>query len=186
MAYILVYFPSSGVACPSFVRTIKPTSALGLKPFWSSLLIFEKFDTHAHGKEEKILKGSLDSIPSPPAAFKIMGEKVCFSCKGKTLPGIVLTQHCFALLPQVNFPTKNLNFHWRWRWWDQIKAVFLNLFYFSMKIQKHTLGWFWLHFGLIIIIKLAEETQMSIWNFMSFIFQHFFISALPNSVIANY
>ena len=38
----------------------------------------------------------------------------------------------------------------------------------------------------IIIIKLAEETQMSIWTFKSFIFQHFFISALSNSGIANY
>ena len=34
-------------------------------------------------------------------------------------------------VPQVNFPTNNLNFHWRWRWWDQIQAIFLNLFYFT-------------------------------------------------------
>ena len=36
------------------------------------------------------------------------------------------TQQCFALLPQVNFPTNNLNFHWRW--WDWIQAIFLNFF----------------------------------------------------------
>ena len=40
-------------------------------------------------KVEKILKGSLDSIPSPLSSVKIqiMGGKVC--SKGKTLLGIV-------------------------------------------------------------------------------------------------
>ena len=41
-----------------------------------------------------------------------------------------INQQCFALLPQVNFPANNLNFHWRWRQWDQIQAIFLHLFYF--------------------------------------------------------
>ena len=42
-------------------------------------------------KVEKILKGSLDSIPSPSPSLKIqiMGRKVCLRCKGKTLLGIV-------------------------------------------------------------------------------------------------
>ena len=42
-------------------------------------------------KVEKILKGSLDSIssPSPSVKLQIMGWKVCFRCKGKTLLGIV-------------------------------------------------------------------------------------------------
>ena len=41
-------------------------------------------------KVEKILKGSLDSIPSPSSSVKIqiMDEKVCLRCKGKTLLGI--------------------------------------------------------------------------------------------------
>ena len=43
-----------------------------------------------------------------------------------------ITQQCFALLPQVNFTANNLNFHWRWRWWDRIQAIFLNLFYFNI------------------------------------------------------
>ena len=43
------------------------------------------------GKVEKICKGSLDSIPSPSPSVKIqiMGGKVCLSCEGKTLMGIV-------------------------------------------------------------------------------------------------
>ena len=43
------------------------------------------------GKVEKILKGSLDSIPPPSLSVKIqiMGGKVCVRCKGKTLQGIV-------------------------------------------------------------------------------------------------
>ena len=42
-------------------------------------------------KVEKILKGSLNLIPSPSPSVKIqiMGGKVCLRCKGKTLLGIV-------------------------------------------------------------------------------------------------
>ena len=42
-------------------------------------------------KVEKILKGSLDSIPSPSPSMKIQitGGKVCLRCKGKTLLGVV-------------------------------------------------------------------------------------------------
>ena len=32
------------------------------------------------------------------------------------------TQQCFAFTPQGNFTAHNLNFHWRWRWWDQIQS----------------------------------------------------------------
>ena len=47
--------------------------------------------TASHDKVEKILKGSLDSIPSPTPLVKIqiMGGKVCLRCKGKTLLGVV-------------------------------------------------------------------------------------------------
>ena len=43
----------------------------------------------AHIKVEKILKYSLDSIPSPSTSVKIqiMCWKVCLRCKGKTLLG---------------------------------------------------------------------------------------------------
>ena len=42
-------------------------------------------------KVEKILKDSLDLIPSPSPSvkIKIMGGKVCLRCKGKTLLGVV-------------------------------------------------------------------------------------------------
>jgi hypothetical protein len=42
-------------------------------------------------KVEKILKGSLDSIPSPSPSVKIqiMGGNVSLRCKGKTLLGDV-------------------------------------------------------------------------------------------------
>jgi hypothetical protein len=55
-----------------------------------------------------------------------MGGKVGLRCKDKTLLGVYtsskgktfekkkfvdITQQCFALLTQVNFPTNNLNFH---------------------------------------------------------------------------
>ena len=83
------------------------------------------------------MKGILDSIPSPSPSVKIriMGRKVCLRCKGKTLD---ITQQCLALLPQLKFPANNLIFHWSWRWWDQIQAIFLNLFYFTLKIQIQT------------------------------------------------
>ena len=40
-------------------------------------------------KVEKILKDSLDSIPSPSVKIQILGGKVCLRCKGKTLLGVV-------------------------------------------------------------------------------------------------
>ena len=63
---------------------------------------------------EMFLKGNLDSIPSPSPSMKIqiMGGKVCLRCKGKTLLGVVdITQQCFVLLPQVNFPANKLIFY---------------------------------------------------------------------------
>ena len=66
-----------------------------------------------------------------------MGGEVCLRCKGKTLlvgqqtfennKFVDITQQCFALLSQVNFPTNNSNF--------QIQAIFLNLFYFKVRMS---------------------------------------------------
>ena len=59
-------------------------------------------------KVENILKVSRDSIPSPSPSveIQIMGGKICLRCNSKTLLGVVNN-----VLPQVNFPTNNLNFH---------------------------------------------------------------------------
>ena len=76
------------------------------------------------GKVEKILKGSLDSIPPPSLSVKIqiMGGKVCL----RLIYRQNIAGHCQQtfenkkvvdinvlpnLLPQVNFPANNLNFH---------------------------------------------------------------------------
>ena len=40
-------------------------------------------------KVDNILKGSLDSIPSPLVKIQIMGRKICLRCKGNTVLGIV-------------------------------------------------------------------------------------------------
>ena len=61
-------------------------------------------------KVEKILKGSLHLIPSPSVKIQIMGGRVSLWFKGKT-KFVDITQQCFALLPQVNLPDNNLNFH---------------------------------------------------------------------------
>jgi hypothetical protein len=42
-----------------------------------------------HRKVEKILKGSLVSIPSPSVKIQIMGRKICLRCKGKILLDVV-------------------------------------------------------------------------------------------------
>ena len=43
-------------------------------------------------KVENILKGSLDTIPSPGVKIQFMDGKVCLRCKGKTLLDIVNTE----------------------------------------------------------------------------------------------
>ena len=38
----------------------------------------------------------------------------------------------FCLPTSSKLSRHNLNFHWKWRWWDQIQNIFLNLFYFIL------------------------------------------------------
>ena len=82
-----------------------------------------------------------------------MGGKYCLRCKSKTLLGVVskllkakknidITQQCFALLPQVNYPANNLNFYWRRRWLDWIQAIFLNLLLLHITLCPHWFHWF--------------------------------------------
>ena len=67
----------------------------------------------------------------------------------------VINKQCFALLPQVNFPANNLNFHWSWRWWDRIQVIFLNLFYFN-----------WRNFGSVYVIFFYLHVQPIKWIFL--------------------
>ena len=85
-------------------------------------------------KVEKILKGSLDSIPSPSLSVKIQimsllevwKQNIAGNCQqtfeNKKFDDIA--QQWFALLLQAYFPANNLNIHWRWRGWDRIQATF--------------------------------------------------------------
>ena len=76
----------------------------------------------------------------PSVKIENMGGKVCLRCEGKTLLGVVNKllkiksyRQCFPFTPQANFPAHILNFHWRCWWWDQMQAIFINLFYFNWK-----------------------------------------------------
>ena len=88
-------------------------------------------------KVERVLKGSLDSIPSPSPSVKIQNyrQESLLEVMRQNIAGwcqqtfcfqkfVDYAQHCFAFTPQANFLAHNLNFHWRWRWWDQIQATF--------------------------------------------------------------
>ena len=63
------------------------------------------------GKAEKILKGSLDLIPSPSPSVKvqIMGGKVYFRYKGETLLGVVKKLYAFKSL--LTTPSNVLPLH---------------------------------------------------------------------------
>ena len=70
-------------------------SSCGLGEKGGQILSFCK-DNWTLNKVENMLKGSLDSIPSPSPSVKIqvMGRKVCLKCKGKTLLGVVNKLFC--------------------------------------------------------------------------------------------
>ena len=93
-----------------------------------------------------------------------MVRKVCLRCKGKKVcwhhPAI------FCLITWSKLSANNLNFHWRWRWWDPIQAIFLNLFYF-MKVTKNQFS-----FGFVMKKRLKRKGKIwqktkkveTIWN----------------------
>jgi hypothetical protein len=64
------------------------------KRYHSEVNFFDFFHNNEifPAKVEKILKGSLDLIPSPSPSVKIqiMGGKVCLICKGKPLVGVAI------------------------------------------------------------------------------------------------
>ena len=93
-------------------------------------------------KVEKIWEDSLNLIPSPSSSAKIqiIARKVCLRCKVKTMLGAVnkllKTKSLLTSPSNANFPANNLNFLWRWRWWDQIQTIFLKRFYFTWMLSK--------------------------------------------------
>ena len=115
-------------------------------------------------KVEKMLKGSLDSIPSPSPSVKIqiMGRKVCLRCKGiaqRCQQSFVnkkfddITQQCYAFTTQVNFPANNLN----------VLLYFLCLVHLLVKKKLVAFKTFWLRsifFGcgqiFLIILQYAN------------------------------
>ena len=79
--------------------------------------------------------------PSPSVKIEIIGGKVCLR---QNIAGqqtfeskkfVKNTQQWFALLPQLIFPTNNLNFHWRWRWWDWIQTVYRLKFFLLQNLD---------------------------------------------------
>ena len=70
--------------------------------------------------------------------------------------------HQGMFTPQANFPANDLNFHWRWRrWWDQIQAIFLNLFSFIPLLNSPQPTWhYYLH--ICIMQKYEMKTLLEI------------------------
>ena len=117
----------------------------GLKLFWKFYYYIQKFtggthhlftimNTQKKGNLQFCFPGLLGIYRNPSVKIQIMGGKHYLRCEGKTLLGIVNklfvfkfvdnAQQCFAFTPQAMFLAHNLNFYWRWRWWDWIQATF--------------------------------------------------------------
>ena len=118
----IIYRPSISWSL-SYSHLLLPLSFMAIKPrqliAW---IFFGNFKQQVSICINKVkVAWNRSHHPSPSVKIQIMGRNVCLSCKGKTLLGIVnkllktkqknvdITQQCFALLPQVNFPTNDLN-----------------------------------------------------------------------------
>ena len=99
-------------------------------------------------KVKKNLKGSLEVHWK----FKLWEEKFawdvnakhCWPLSANFLYSKVYWQHP-AIFCLFTFPAHTLNFHWKWRWWDQIQAIFLNIFYFEINfnlVSKNLVLWY--------------------------------------------
>ena len=81
---------------------------------------------------------------------KLSCQKFEFSLKMKVMgsnPGYLLK--IFSTLPtswKVNSPAHNLNFHWSWRLWDQIQAIFLTGRPGARNLWPHYVKWKFLTF----------------------------------------
>ena len=90
--------------------------------------------------DEKILRGSLYSIPSPSRSHEHLN--FCFYFFRQNI-AVDDAQQCFAFTPQANFPAHNLNFHWRWWVWNlflhylwriEIRHLWYSCFFFKFGI----------------------------------------------------
>ena len=83
---------------------------------------------------------------SPSLKIQIMGgrgvkAKHCWVLSTNFLFSKVCWQQpaMFAFISQRNFSPNILNVHWRWKWWDPIPAIFLDIFYFSKLLMLHNI-----------------------------------------------
>ena len=120
------------------------------------------------------------NLPQIKWKFKLWAGKFAWGIK---------TKHCWALStnflyskfcwqqPAVfclyTFPAHNLNFQWRWRWWDRIQAIFLNLFHFKPKqvgLRKYCPQWQIHCYGRvktrIIIPRISSSNNTPRWKGM--------------------
>ena len=97
------------------------------------------------------------SLPSPSVKIQIIGGKFTWDKKAKHCwvmsTNVLFSKVCwhhpsmFCLITFSKLSPNNLNFHWRWRWWDRFNAISLNLYYFT--------------YVLLIPCKIINEAQFS-------------------------
>ena len=110
-------------------------------------------------------------------------------CKGKTLLDVankLLKTKSLLTSPSNVFSTKNLNFHWRWRWLDQIHLIYFNppqkkqpeLFSFwvatTPKKQRNNFSSFFVLFSIFCLFEFNSDLR-----FKDVTFWHFGISKTP-------
>ena len=81
LSYTSKFFLSANPDCHRILEDFIDTT---LRPDFR-----QKERSASANKVEKILKGNLDSIPSPSMKIQIMSGKICLKCKSKTLLGDV-------------------------------------------------------------------------------------------------
>ena len=109
--------------------------------------------------------------------FKLRAGKFAWGIKAKLSTNfwnkkiVDIIQQCFALLPQVNIPANNLNFQGRWRCWDRILAIFLNLFYFKKQMSTKAEGCrilrgipIWKAHGMYLLAKTIFTYEKNIFT----------------------
>ena len=90
-------------------------------------------------KVKKILKDSLDFSHPLQWKFKLCAGNFAWGVKAQrswaSPTNFLYSKVCWqypAMFCLYTFPAHNLDFHWRWIGWDQIRAISLNLFYFTV------------------------------------------------------